>query len=96
MEIRFGQDLAAAFAQVADELHSQYLISFAPAQTRRQIARHQITSQRGGNETASAQELRRAEAVAASPKPLDERLRSRPPRPALISINVHSNRYSRL
>jgi Ca-activated chloride channel homolog len=29
-EIRFGQDLAAAFAQVADELHSQYLIGFAP------------------------------------------------------------------
>jgi Ca-activated chloride channel homolog len=29
-EIRFGQDLAPAFTQVADELHSQYLISFAP------------------------------------------------------------------
>jgi len=29
-EIRFGQDLAAAFAHVADELHSQYLIGFAP------------------------------------------------------------------
>jgi Ca-activated chloride channel family protein len=29
-EIRFGQDLGAAFAQVADELHSQYLIAFAP------------------------------------------------------------------
>jgi hypothetical protein len=29
-EIRFGQDLGAAFARVADELHSQYLISFAP------------------------------------------------------------------
>jgi Ca-activated chloride channel family protein len=29
-EIRFGQDLAAAFARVADELHSQYLIGFAP------------------------------------------------------------------
>jgi Ca-activated chloride channel family protein len=29
-EIRFGQDLAAAFAQVADELHSQYLLGFAP------------------------------------------------------------------
>jgi Ca-activated chloride channel family protein len=29
-EIRFGQDLAAAFAAVADELHSQYLIGFAP------------------------------------------------------------------
>src|SRR5262249_53876640 len=30
-EIRFGQDLAAAFADVADELHSQYLLGFAPA-----------------------------------------------------------------
>jgi Ca-activated chloride channel family protein len=30
LEIRFGQDLGAAFAQVADELHSQYLIGFAP------------------------------------------------------------------
>jgi Ca-activated chloride channel homolog len=29
-EIRFGQDLGAAFAQVADELHSQYLVGFAP------------------------------------------------------------------
>ncbi|MDP6609698.1 MAG: hypothetical protein QF463_11580, partial [Vicinamibacterales bacterium] len=25
-----GQDLGAAFARVADELHSQYLIGFAP------------------------------------------------------------------
>jgi hypothetical protein len=29
-ESRFGQDLGAAFAQVADELHSQYLLGFAP------------------------------------------------------------------
>jgi VWFA-related protein len=29
-EIRYGQDLGAAFAGVADELHSQYLIAFAP------------------------------------------------------------------
>jgi Ca-activated chloride channel family protein len=29
-EIRFGQDLGAAFASVADELHSQYLLGFAP------------------------------------------------------------------
>lgn len=29
-EIRFGQDLGAAFARVADELHGQYLIGFAP------------------------------------------------------------------
>ncbi len=30
IEIRFGQDLGAAFAQVADELHAQYLLAFAP------------------------------------------------------------------
>jgi Ca-activated chloride channel family protein len=30
LEIRGGQDLDAAFAQVADELHSQYLIGYAP------------------------------------------------------------------
>jgi VWFA-related protein len=30
LEIRLGQDLGAAFAQVADELHSQYLIGFVP------------------------------------------------------------------
>ena len=29
-EIRGGEDLGAAFAQVADELHSQYLLGFAP------------------------------------------------------------------
>ena len=31
VEIRFGQDLGAAFAGVADELHSQYLLGFAPS-----------------------------------------------------------------
>ena len=30
LEIRYGEDLGAAFTQVADELHSQYLIGFAP------------------------------------------------------------------
>jgi Ca-activated chloride channel homolog len=29
-EIRAGEDLASAFARVADELHSQYLVGFAP------------------------------------------------------------------
>jgi VWFA-related protein len=29
-EIRFGQDLGAEFARVADELHRQYLIGFTP------------------------------------------------------------------
>jgi VWFA-related protein len=31
IEIRFGQDLGAAFTEVADELHTQYLLGFAPA-----------------------------------------------------------------
>ncbi len=31
-EIRLGQDLAASFAAVVDELHSQYAIGFAPPQ----------------------------------------------------------------
>jgi Ca-activated chloride channel family protein len=30
VEIRLGQDLGAAFAGVADELHTQYLLAFAP------------------------------------------------------------------
>lgn len=30
IEIRAGQDLGAAFAEVADELHTQYLLGFAP------------------------------------------------------------------
>ena len=29
-EIRFGQDLGAAFTAVADELHTQYLLGFSP------------------------------------------------------------------
>jgi Ca-activated chloride channel homolog len=39
-EIRFGQDLSAAFAAVADELHSQYLLGFAPP--KRDGKTHQI------------------------------------------------------
>jgi Ca-activated chloride channel family protein len=30
LEIRYGEDLGAAFARVADELHSQYLLGYAP------------------------------------------------------------------
>ena len=32
VEIRPGDDLAEAFAHVADELHGQYLLGFAPPQ----------------------------------------------------------------
>ena len=48
IEIRFGQDLGAAFARVADELHSQYLLGFAPP--RRDGKRHDLdvrVSERG-------------------------------------------------
>jgi VWFA-related protein len=47
-EIRFGQDLAAAFTRVAEELHSQYLLGFSPP--RRDGKVHEIEvrlSQRG-------------------------------------------------
>ncbi len=40
LEIRFGQDLGAAFAAVADELHTQYLLAFAPS--RRDGKLHEI------------------------------------------------------
>ena len=39
-EIRPGQDLGAAFAGVADELHTQYLLGFAPP--RRDGRTHEI------------------------------------------------------
>jgi Ca-activated chloride channel homolog len=40
IEIRSGQDLGAAFASVADELHTQYLLGFAPP--RRDGKTHEI------------------------------------------------------
>ena len=47
-EIRFGQDLGAAFAQVADELHSQYLIGFSPPKRDGKVHDIQVrVSQRG-------------------------------------------------
>ena len=49
LEFRPNQDLAAAFTQVADELHSQYMIGFAPAKRDGKV--HdidvRISSQRG-------------------------------------------------
>ena len=40
IEIRYGQDLGTAFASVADELHTQYLLGFAPP--RRDGKTHEI------------------------------------------------------
>jgi len=39
-EVKYGQDLGAAFADVADELHSQYLIGYVPP--RRDGKKHSI------------------------------------------------------
>jgi VWFA-related protein len=47
-EIRFGQDLGAAFAQVADELHSQYLIGFAPPKRDGKQHKIQVRLNQGG------------------------------------------------
>jgi Ca-activated chloride channel family protein len=40
-EIRYGQDLGAAFASVADELHTQYLLGFTPPKRDGKV--HEIT-----------------------------------------------------
>jgi VWFA-related protein len=48
VEIRFGQDLGAAFAQVADELHSQYLLGFTPPKRDGKVHELEVrTSQKG-------------------------------------------------
>jgi Ca-activated chloride channel homolog len=52
-EIRFGQDLVAAFARVADELHSQYMLGFAPPKRDGKVHRVDVrVSQRGLKTTA--------------------------------------------
>jgi Ca-activated chloride channel homolog len=47
-EIRFGQDLGAAFAGVADELHSQYLLGFAPPKRDGKLHRVTVRMTRAG------------------------------------------------
>lgn len=47
-EIRFGQDLGAAFAQVADELHSQYLIGYAPPKRDGKVHKIEVRVSQGG------------------------------------------------
>jgi Ca-activated chloride channel homolog len=47
-EIRFGQDLASAFTQIADELHGQYLIGFEPPKRDGKVHKIDVkVSQRG-------------------------------------------------
>ena len=66
-EIRFGQDLGAAFAAVADELHSQYLIGYAPP--KRDGKAHDIEVRVGAArpQAAREEELCRAEGLGRGP-----------------------------
>ena len=66
IEIRFGQDLGAAFARVADELHTQYLLGFAPPKRDGKVHDIDVRVTQGGTEAARAKELRRAEGIGAA------------------------------
>jgi len=48
MEIRFGHDLGAAFASVADELHTQYLLAYAPPRRDGKVHEINVRVDKGG------------------------------------------------
>jgi hypothetical protein len=48
IEIPLGQDLGAAFASVADELHTQYLLGFAPPRRDGKTHEVDVRIDRGG------------------------------------------------
>ncbi len=48
VEIRFGQDLGAAFTAVADELHTQYLLGFAPPKRDGKVHKIDVRLSEGG------------------------------------------------
>lgn len=48
MEIRFGHDLGAAFAGVADELHTQYLLAYAPPRRDGKVHEINVRVDKGG------------------------------------------------
>jgi Ca-activated chloride channel family protein len=47
-EIRYGENLAEAFARVADELHSQYLLGYAPPKKDGKVHRIEVKVLRSG------------------------------------------------
>lgn len=47
-EVRLNDDLGAAFARVADELHSQYLLGFAPPKRDGKVHEIQVKAKEGG------------------------------------------------
>jgi Ca-activated chloride channel family protein len=48
IEIRYGQDLGAAFASVADELHTQYLLAFAPPKRDGKVHEIEVKADKAG------------------------------------------------
>jgi VWFA-related protein len=48
LEIRYGQDLGAAFAKVAEELHAQYLIGYAPPKKDGKVHKVEVRMTRRG------------------------------------------------
>ena len=63
LEIRFGQDLGAAFAGVADELHTQYLLAFTPPKRDGKVHDVSVRVTPGRPEDAGEEELRGAEGL---------------------------------
>jgi hypothetical protein len=51
IEIRLGQDPGAAFAGVADDLHTQYLLAFAPPNRDRNVHEVSVRVTPGGLKT---------------------------------------------
>ena len=51
IEIRFGQDLGAAFAGIADELHTQYLLAFTPPKRDGKLHEVSVRVTQGGLKT---------------------------------------------
>ena len=47
-EIRYGENLAEAFARVADELHSQYLLGYAPPKADGKVHKIEVKTTRSG------------------------------------------------
>jgi VWFA-related protein len=50
-EIRYGENLAEAFARVADELHSQYLLGYAPPKADGKVHKIDVKTTRSGAKT---------------------------------------------
>ena len=67
IEIRFGQDLGAAFTGVADELHTQYLLAFTPPKRDGKLHEVSVRVTSWRPEDAGEEELRGPQGVVRAP-----------------------------